>query len=167
MTDQQPGLFIRGIGLLALAGAGLSLVFLWKRSSRQFNKGRSEPEKPKIPEVERRQIDFVKTQISEHREDYLTYFARMQCIREGLPNSEIDRVLVGRKPMLGSPTLLLESPEFIWRRGQLNQAVNTVIEELGLPTTPTASDPTIRASEACRAWAQAEAPSFVRNKSQY
>ena len=65
--------------------------------------------------------------------------------------------------MLGTPTLLLESEDFIWRRGQLNQAVNTVIEDLGLPS-PAESHPTVKASEACRAWAQVESPSLMRKK---
>lgn len=163
MTGGEPTMGPRAIVCLALAGIGFGFAVLWMRSLRGRSKDREASDIPKIPEPGPEQLKFVRDQVSEHREQYLTYLARMQGIREGLPSSEIDRLLVGRKPILGSPTLLLESENFIWRRGQLNQAVNTVIEELGLPNL-TESHPVIRASEACRAWAEAEALRIMQLK---
>ncbi len=163
MTDQGPTVFLRAIARLALVGAALGLVVLWVRSLRQCSRERGPSETPRAPELGPEQINFVRNRILEHRERYLTYLARKNGIQEGLPSAEIDRFLVGREPMLGTPTLLLESEDFIWRRGQLNQAVSTVIEDLGLPS-PAESDPTVRASEACRAWAQVESPSLMRKK---
>lgn len=174
MNDQQMGITVK---LLALGLVGSIVYVIWRRSRRRgsrFQRPTDAPVAPlPIPESSRvasvpgsrtaaqaDQIKFVRGRVIEHRDQYLTFLAHAHGIRLGLRLAQIESALAGRTPCLSDPVLLLQSDDFWWQSGQLSDVVDAVLQELGLPESGEAN-PTVRASEACRKWAELEAPRFM------
>lgn len=102
-------------------------------------------------------LEFLRTQFTAHRAEWLQYAVWLEGTRRGAPSSRLKDALGGVEPRLATPVLYLHTDKWIWKRGELASGVARILKEMQLPAGPAGDDATESASAAIAEWAEAEA----------
>jgi len=103
-------------------------------------------------------LEVLRAHVEAYREEFLRYALWIEVVRRGLRERVVQEVMGDdEETVYGTPVLFLYEDDWTWDPAELKRGVDVVLESLELDIGEPGRDPTRRASEACRAWAEAEA----------